>query len=84
MIKMNKNRSELFAMSEGIDIMCSLAIIFKNDNDISSKQIINILSELINSSDFTRDKLKQSKTLDLVIQMAFSKKDKEELGSNLT
>jgi serine/threonine protein kinase len=79
MIKLNKARSELFAMSDGIDIMCSLA----NNNNVENNnedltyiiQIIYILSELINASDYTRNKLKQSKTLGLIVKLLMEKKD---------
>ena len=79
MIKLNKARSELFAMSDGIDIMCSLANNNNVENNIEEltyiNQIIYILSELINASNYTRNKLKQSKTLGLIGKLLMEKKD---------
>jgi len=79
MIKLNKARSELFAMSDGIDIMCSLANNNNVENNIEDltyiNQIIYILSELINASNYTRNKLKQSKTLGLIGKLLMEKKD---------
>ena len=74
MIKLNRSRSEAFAMSEGIDIMCALATA---SGDMLSSPIIDILSELINASDYTREKLKASKTLELIVSMITTRSDKE-------
>ena len=72
-IKLSKSRSESFVMADGLDIMCSLA------NNIESgayiNQIVDILSELINATNFTRNKLKQSKTLELIVKLLIERKD---------
>ena len=76
LIKLNKARSDLFVMSEGIDILCSLAKNNKeNSNDDYINKIVEILCELINSSDFSRMKLKQSKTLSLIVKLLIEKKE---------
>ena len=72
-IKLSKSRSELFVMSDGVNIICSLANIYKGNEIIY--QIISILSELINTTNFTRNKLKQSKALELIIKLLIGKKD---------
>ena len=72
-IKLSKSRSELFAQSDGINIICSLANIIKGNEFIY--QIIYILSELINATNFTRNKLKQSKALELIVKLLIEKKD---------
>ena len=73
LIKLSKSRSESFVMADGLDIMCSLA------NNIESgayiNQIVDILSELINATNFTRNKLKQSKTLELMVKLLIERKD---------
>jgi hypothetical protein len=60
-------------MADGLDIMCSLA------NNIEAgayiNQIVDILSELINATNFTRNKLKQSKTLELIVKLLIERKD---------
>jgi hypothetical protein len=72
-IKLSKSRSESFVMADGLDIMCSLA------NNIEAgayiNQIVDILSELINATNFTRNKLKQSKTLELIVKLLIERKD---------
>ena len=72
-IKLSKSRSEIFVLAEGIDIICSLANIIKGKECID--QIVYILSELINATDFTRSKLKQSNTLELIVKLLMEKKD---------
>ena len=72
-IKLSKSRSELFAQSDGINIICSLANIIKGNEFIY--QIIYILSELINATNFTRNKLKQSKALELIVKLLIERKD---------
>jgi hypothetical protein len=73
-IKLSKSRSESFVMADGLDIMCSLA-----NNNIEGggyiNQIVDILSELINATNFTRNKLKQSKTLELIVKLLIERKD---------
>ena len=53
---MSKSRSEIFVLAEGVDIICSLADVIQGNECIY--QIIYILSELINATNFTRNKLK--------------------------
>ena len=72
-IKLSKSRSELFVMSDGVNIICSLANIYKGNEIIY--QIISILSELINTTNFNMNKLKQSKALELIIKLLIGKKD---------
>ena len=73
-IKLSKSRSESFVMADGLDIMCSLA-----NNNIEGEgyinQIVDILSELINATNFTRNKMKQSKTLELIVKLLIERKD---------
>ena len=73
MIKLSKARSESFVMSDGLDIMCSLANNVEGVGYIN--QIVDILSELINATNFTRNKLKQSKTLELIVKLLIERKD---------
>ena len=73
MIKLSKSRSETFVLADGVDIICSFANIIKGNECIY--QIIYILSELINSTNFTRNKLKQSKALELIVKLLIEKKD---------
>ena len=72
-IKLSKSRSEIFVQSDGINIICSLANIIKGNEFIY--QIIYILSELINATNFTRNKLKQSKALEIIVKLLIEKKD---------
>ena len=72
-IKLSKSRSETFVLSDGVDIICSLANTIKGNECIY--QIIYILSELINATNFTRNKLKQSKALELIVKLLIEKKD---------
>ena len=72
-IKLSKSRTELFVLSDGIDIICSIANIIKNNECIY--QIIYILNELISATIFTRSKLKQSKALELIVKLLIEKKD---------
>ena len=72
-IKLSKSRSELFVQADGINIICSLANSIKINEFIY--QIIYILSELINATNFTRNKLKQSKALELIVKLLIEKKD---------
>ena len=72
-IKLSKSRSESFVMADGLDIMCSLANNSEGGDYIN--QIVDILSELINSTNFTRNKLKQSKTLELIVKLLIERKD---------
>ena len=72
-IKLSKSRSESFVMADGLDIMCSLANNIEGDAYIN--QIVDILSELINATNFTRNKLKQSKTLELIVKLLIERKD---------
>ena len=72
-IKLSKSRSETFVMSDGVNIICSLSNIIKGNEIIY--QIILIFSELINATNFTRNKLKQSKALELIIKLLIGKKD---------
>ena len=72
-IKLSKSRSEIFVLAEGIDIICSLADAIKGNECIY--QIIYILSELINATNFTRKKLKQSKALEIIVKLLMEKKD---------
>ena len=73
LIKLSKSRSEVFVMADGLDIMCSLANNSEGAGYIN--QIVDILSELINATDFTRNKLKQSKTLELIVKLLIERKD---------
>jgi len=72
-IKLSKSRSESFVMADGLDIMCSLANNMEGGSYIN--QIVDILSELINATNFTRNKLKQSKTLELIVKLLIERKD---------
>jgi hypothetical protein len=72
-IKLSKSRSEIFVQADGINIICSLANVIKENEFIY--QIIYILSELINATNFTRNKLKQSKALELIVKLLIEKKD---------
>ena len=72
-IKLSKSRSESFVMADGLDIMCSLANNIEGGAYIN--QIVDILSELINATNFTRNKLKQSKTLELIVKLLIERKD---------
>ena len=72
-IKLSKSRSELFVQADGINIICSFANSIKINEFIY--QIIYILSELINATNFTRNKLKQSKALELIVKLLIEKKD---------
>ena len=72
-IKLSKSRSESFVMADGLDIMCSLAN--NNEGEGYINQIVDILSELINATNFTRNKLKQSKTLELIVKLLIERKD---------
>ena len=72
-IKLSKSRSEIFVQADGIDIICSLANIIKENEFIY--QFIYILSELINATNFTRNKLKKSRALDIIIKLLMEKKD---------
>ena len=72
-IKLSKSRSEIFVLADGIDIICSLTTIIKGNEYIY--QVIYILSELINATNFTRNKLKQSKALELIVKLLIEKKD---------
>ena len=72
-IKLSKSRSEIFVLADGVNIICSLANIIKGNEYIY--QIIYILSEMINGTNFTRNKLKQSKALELIVKLLIEKKD---------
>ena len=72
LIKSNRSRCELFAMSDGIDVVCSLAMTMNKEN-ASTNQLIDILSELMNASEYTKDKLKESKTLEFVVKIVNNK-----------
>ena len=72
-IKLSKSRSEIFVLADGVNIICSLANIIKGNECIY--QIIYILSEMINGTNFTRNKLKQSKALELIVKLLIEKKD---------
>ena len=72
-IKLSKSRSEIFVLADGINIICSLTNIIKGNEYIY--QVIYILSELINATNFTRNKLKQSKALELIVKLLIEKKD---------
>ena len=72
-IKLSKSRSESFVMADGLDIMCSLANNMEGSSYIN--QIVDILSELINATNFTRNKMKQSKTLELIVKLLIERKD---------
>ena len=81
----NLNKLESFGY---IDILIKLLNRFIFCSDISQNhsyqkikinefiyQIIYILSELINATNFTRNKLKQSKALELIVKLLIEKKD---------
>ena len=72
-IKLSKSRSEIFVLADGIDIICSIANKIKSNECIY--QIIYILSEIINGTNFTRNKLKKSKALELIVKLLIEKKD---------
>ena len=72
-IKLSKSRSEIFVLADGVNIICSLANIIKGNECIY--QIIYILSEMINGTNFTRNKLKQSKALELIVKLLIEKKE---------
>jgi hypothetical protein len=72
-IKLSKSRSEIFVLAEGVDIICSLADVIQGNECIY--QIIYILSELINATNFTRKKLRKSKALELIVKLLMEKKD---------
>ena len=72
-IKLSKSRSEIFVLADGVDIICSIANKIKSNECIY--QIIYILSEIINGTNFTRNKLKKSKALELIVKLLIEKKD---------
>ena len=59
-------------MSDGIDVVCALAMTMNKEN-ASTNQLIDILSELMNASEYTKDKLKESKTLEFVVKIVNNK-----------
>ena len=75
--------AQKIVMNNGINIICNLVDNKKIDTNLFSKNIILILSELVESSDFCREKLKQSKTLDLIGKMLIScKKTNKKTNNN--
>ena len=44
-----------------------------NKENASTNQLIDILSELMNASEYTKDKLKESKTLEFVVKIVNNK-----------
>jgi hypothetical protein len=73
MIKLNRGRCEQFAMLEGISTLCKIANSSENYNTV----LIPIFTELIDSTVFSRDKLKQANALELILYFVKNKSYKD-------